>query len=105
MPSGFALGPTAIHLFWLPPPPIDINGIIDYYVVEVTEIRTGRFWSFVAVDNHINIGSLNPHHVYECIIATYTVEIGPFTAPFNVTSEEIGNFYQEKQSMEVHVSL
>ena len=87
-PSGSALSTTVITLTWDLPPAFDINGIIEFHLVEVTEIYTGISWMFHAVDTHINVGPVHPYFVYECRVATFTVGLGPFTAVFYVTSGE-----------------
>ena len=88
--SGYTYGATIISLIWSPPPTMDINGIIDYYVVEVNEIHTGRSWTFQATDPHINISSLHPYYIYECQVAAFTFVQGPFTPPLQVVSGEDG---------------
>lgn len=87
-PSGIAISPTLITLNWIPPPAIDINGLIRFYLVEVTEVVTGRFFTFHAVETFINIGPLNAGYVYRCRVAAYTIALGPFTDFFYVRSME-----------------
>ena len=69
---------------------MDINGDIEYYVVEVEEVYTGRMWTFHAVDVHINIASLHAYYVYRCRISAFTIALGPFTSYYNVYSGEKG---------------
>ena len=88
--SGYPYGPTVIGLTWSPPQAMDINGIIDHYVVEVNEIHTGRSWTFQATNPHINISSLHPYYIYECQVAAFTFVQGPFTSPLQVLSGEDG---------------
>ena len=88
--SAYAYGPTVIGLTWSPPPTMDINGVIDYYVVEVNEIHTGRSWTFQATDPHMNISSLHPYYIYECKVAAFTFVQGPFTNPLQIVSGEDG---------------
>ena len=88
--SGYAYGPNVIGLTWSPPPTMDINGIIDYYLVEVDEIHTGRSWTFQATGLHINISSLHPYYTYESQVAAFTFVQGPFTSPLQVVTGEDG---------------
>ena len=90
-PTGSALSSDTITLEWDPPPTVDINGEIEYYVVEVDEVYTGRMWTFHAVDDHINIASLHAYYVYRCRIATFTIALGPYTSYYDVYSGEKGN--------------
>ena len=89
-PTGSALSPSTITLEWDPPSDVNINGEIEYYVVEVEEVYTGRMWTFHAVHVHINIASLHAFYVYECRVAAFTIAQGPFTSYYNVYSGEKG---------------
>ena len=89
-PSGTAVSTTLITLTWTPPPAIDINGEIRFYLVEVTEVITGRMFTFHAVDTFINIGPLHAGHLYSCRVAAFTIALGPFTSRFTVRSVETG---------------
>ena len=84
------MSPTVITLEWDSPPAVDINGDIEYYLVEAEEVYTGRMWTFHAVDVHINIGSLHAYYVYSCRVAAFTIDLGPFTNYYNVYSGEKG---------------
>ena len=94
MISGAAQSPTLIHFTWSLPPAIDINGIIQFYEVHLTEIQTGRSWMFFAVDNFINVGALRPYHFYEFQVAASTIASGPFSSPIQVPSGETGMMLQ-----------
>ena len=45
---------------WSPPPAIDINGVVDFYLVEIFEVLTGRMFTLHAVEQHIIVGPLHP---------------------------------------------
>lgn len=75
---------------WSPPPAIDINGVVDFYLVEVVEILTGRMWTLHAVEHHIIVGPLRAGYAYRCHVAAFTVGQGPFTNYFIVYSQELG---------------
>ena len=85
------MSPTIIDIIWLPPRAIDINGDIDFYIVEVTEIITGVFMTFHAIEDHIFVGPVRPGYAYQCRVAAFTIGQGPFTDYFIVTSQELGN--------------
>ena len=88
--TGIANSSTVATFTWLPPPAIDINGIIRFYEVQVTERETGRYWSFFAIDSSINLASLHPFFVYECIVAAHTIATGPYTNAATVRTNEAG---------------
>ena len=92
-PSGVANSPNQVTLTWSPPPRIDVNGDLQYYALQVTEVETGRRWTFYTVDTFITIGGLHPHFNYRCQVAAHTVlGSGPFTNPFYVQTRESGMF-------------
>ncbi len=90
MPSGVALTSTLITITWSPPPVEHINGIIDNYWVEVTEVVTNNTWIFYAAQTRINVGPLHPYYTYRCRVSASTIGLGPYTAFFYVNSGEAG---------------
>ena len=87
---GVAVSPICLNITWLPPPVIDINGVIKYYNIEVTENTTGQVTTYNATDDHIIIGPVLPGNAYHCRVAAFTTGLGPFTDYFIVTSQEYG---------------
>ena len=71
-------------LFWSPPPPLDVNGVVRYYTVEAVERHTGRQWTFFAVDPDLHIGSLHPYYYYDFNVSATTVGMGPFSSQYSV---------------------
>ena len=57
----------------------------------VTEVPSGREWFLVAIDTEITLASLHPFYNYSCVVAAYTVDIGPFSQPFFILTGEEGN--------------
>ena len=88
--SGAASSSTAVTLKWSPPPPLEVNGQLRYYIVEVTERHTGRSWTLFALDNDIQVGSLHPYYYYDCVIAAYTVGAGPFSQTVSILTDQDG---------------
>ena len=88
--TGIAVSSTVVMLTWSPPPLIDINGIIRYYVVKIMERETSLMWITEATDSHINITSLQPYHNYEFEVAAHTIATGPYTDPVTVQTMEAG---------------
>ena len=58
----------------------------------VSEQETGRFWTFFAVDEDINLASLHPFFNYECQVAAFTIGSGPYTSSVTVQTYEAGKF-------------
>jgi len=86
--SGVSQGSRIILLMWSPPPPIHINGVIENYVVKVTERETGQMWTFFAFDEDIRVGSLHPHYHYDCRVAAFTIAEGTLSCIITVQTEE-----------------
>lgn len=86
--SGTSQGSRSIALTWSPPPPIHINGVIEKYVVKVTERETEQTWTFFAFDGDILVGSLHPHYHYDCRVAAFTIAEGALSSIFTVQTEE-----------------
>ena len=86
--SGVAQSPTVLSFTWLPPPPVDINGIILYYEVDLMEIETGQTWTFFSLGDDIRLGSLHPYFTYQCEVAAHTVGRGPFSDAFQLKTLE-----------------
>ena len=89
--TGDVQSSTLVVFSWLPPPTIDHNGVINYYVVRIREIETNTLWTFFAVDEDISVGSLHPFYYYDCTVAAHTsVGRGPFSTAIRVQTEEAG---------------
>ena len=73
-----SINPFVISLQWEQPPLIHQNGIIQYYIVRLSEIHTGRFWTFYSVSPNLLLSALHPYYLYKCDIAAITTETGPF---------------------------
>ena len=70
--------------FWSPPPPLDVNGAIHYYTVEMVERYTSRQWTFIAVDTNLHVGSLHPYYYYDFNVSATTIGVGPFSTRYSV---------------------
>lgn len=94
-PSGSPITSTLITLRWDPIPAEHLNGILRFYLVDVTEVITNNSWTFHSVQRHVNIGPLHPYYTYRCRVAGFTVGVGPYTALFYVNSGEACEFRAE----------
>lgn len=74
----FEQDPRTILLSWLPP--LQANGIIQDYVVNVTGLtRPEIFLSYVTTDTTFTVTALHPYHRYLCAVAARTsAGRGPF---------------------------
>ena len=82
---------TTLVLSWQPPAPENQNGIIVHYVVNITEMETGRLLSFTAVNmTTLSVPMLHPFYTYTCIVAAVTVGVGPYSTTVEVELPEDG---------------
>ena len=72
-------------------PPVDkINGNIQRYVIEVTELETQSLSQYLATNTPVKLQSLHPHYTYVCRVAAETVDTGPYTRNITVQLPEDG---------------
>ncbi len=90
--SGISRSSTLITFSWSSPPPLEVNGLLRYSIVRVTERHTRRSWTFFAVDNDIHIGSLHPYYYYDCVVAAHTIDTGPFSQSVSVRTDQAGEY-------------
>ena len=91
--TGEAVSSTGIRLTWAPPLPEAQNGIVQQYIINITEAETGELLNFLTdgMDQLLIVNSLHPYYTYICVIAAYTVGVGP-GAYVEVTTDEEGKF-------------
>ena len=77
-------------LAWDPPLLEVRNGIIQQYMIRVTELETGRVWNLSTPAMSITITSLHPYYTYNCTVAAVTSGTGPFSPPFVIQLPEAG---------------
>ena len=88
--TGTTLNSTHIYLTWEPPE--DPNGNIHEYIVNVTEVETGRMFQLSTNTTSIIIGSLHPYYIYNCTVVAVTIAPGPFSTVITVRTDEAGRF-------------
>ena len=78
-------------LTWQAPEPLNRNGIIIKYVVNITELETGAVFHLVTEELNVTVNSLHPFYAYDCIVAAETIiGQGPFTSALRVEMPEDG---------------
>lgn len=81
---------SSVSLVWLPPPVALRNGIIREYIINITEVDTGRELVFYSSTSSITISSLHPFYTYLCRVSAFTVEYGPYSANLQFVTLEDG---------------
>ena len=75
------LSSRSLQLSWSTPPSSCLNGLLTTFLVQVTEIATGKVIQNTSTDDYLEVTSLHPYYTYECVVAAATV-VGP--GPFSV---------------------
>ena len=70
-------------------PPSLLNGFIQEYRVNVTEVETGIVFIVMPTTTSVTVLALHPYYNYTCYVSAYTVEVGPY-AVVDVTTLEDG---------------
>ena len=77
-------------LSWDPPPVEDINGVIRYYMIRVTEVETGRIFHVITNITLLELNKLHPFYMYTSVVAAQTVALGPYSTAVSVRLGEEG---------------
>ena len=88
--SGTVVNFSTIVLNWNPPAIDDQNGIVRYYVVNVTEVQTANVLEFTANTTGLSITSLHPAYTYEIAVSAATIGPGPFSPALTLQTAEAG---------------
>lgn len=79
-----------LTLTWNPPPIEETNGMIRYYRIRVSEIETGTSMFMTSNETEITISDLHPYYTYECNVAAFTIDLGPYSNAITVQLLEEG---------------
>ena len=91
--GGVALNSTSIHLTWDQPHPTQQNGIIQFYLINLTELESGMQSQYTINQTQITIYNLYPFYTYTVTVAAVTVSMGPHTEIVTVTTHQECEFY------------
>lgn len=82
---------NSLILTWDPPSNSLQNGIVRGYVIVATELDTGANITFM-VQSHtsLSVGDLHPYYTYQFNVFAVTVEVGPSSLDYQVTTLQDG---------------
>ena len=66
------------------------NGIVRYYIINVTENDTGSQFQLLSYNLYTTLSNLHPYYTYSVSVAAYTILPGPFSPPLILTTAEDG---------------
>ena len=79
-----------MQLAWLPPESGGQNGIIQRYLISVTEVDTMRQFQLTSASPFATVLGLHPHYTYSFAVAAVTVGEGPYSEEISVQTLEDG---------------
>ena len=91
-PAGVADTSRSLSLSWNPPPPGDQNGMLRHYIVNITEVETGRIIQHTTRGpmTSLQVPLLHPYYTYQWRVSAYTVGEGPYTNVSTLRTPEDG---------------
>ena len=81
---------TTLTLTWTPPLLEDANGMVRYYRIQIVEVETGKVFDLTSNVTYIYAYELHPYYTYECSIAAFTINLGPYSNVITVQLAEEG---------------
>ncbi len=90
--SGSSQGAFALYLSWIPVIPINLNGELNFYEIDITEVETKRNFQTTELSTSTSFGSLHPYFEYSCRVAAVTIGRGPYTPYVHIRTNESGEF-------------
>lgn len=88
--TGLAQSSDSIYLSWSPPVISERNGVIQHYLVNVTELETGNMHGHISPRTNFTLFSLHPYFSYSITVTAVTVSPGPPTSPVVIRTEQDG---------------
>ena len=82
-----------LTLTWNAPPFEETNGIIRYYMIRVSELETGTSFFVTSNETEVTVPELHPYYTYECNVAAYTIDLGPYSTSITIQLLEEGELY------------
>ena len=68
---------TAVSFLWNALDEADLNGVLQYYKIELENIENEQTTFFTTPETTIDIDSLHPYYNYVCRVEAVTVSSGP----------------------------
>ena len=87
-----AMNSHSINISWNPPPMNKVNGIIQYYFLNITVVETSHSLYFKTSDTSVSLNDVHPHYTYTVVVAAVTIAIGPFSTEQSITTPQDGNY-------------
>lgn len=86
-----ANGSTSLVVTWLDLPFHEANGIILYYIINITEIDSSENFYEETKDTMLELSELHPFYTYSISVSAFTIGYGPFSPEVFLTLPQDGN--------------
>ena len=87
-----SLSSTSLFISWSPPLPAQSNGVIQYYIVNVSVAESQEKLQFETSSTTLTLNDLQPFYSHTVIVAAVTVAPGPFSNEYNLALPSDGWF-------------
>ena len=83
-----AITAASITLNWQPPSEENLNGVVRFYYVFVTELESGSSYRENSTTTNYLVENLHPFYTYTLSVAAVTVAVGPTSDSIIVQTSE-----------------
>lgn len=73
------LNSSTLQITWMPPDAEIRNGIVRQYIINVTELISGKTTMLQTNQTQAMFSGLHPHYYYSYAVAAETVAVGPWS--------------------------
>ena len=63
------------------------NGLIRHYLINITELDTGNYFSYSTTTTEFTVEFLHPYYLYSCSVAAVTISAGPYSEPITILTD------------------
>lgn len=86
--TGSARNSDSIFMSWSSPVVSERNGMIQHFLINVTEMDTGNMYNHVSSRTNLTLFTLHPYYSYSVTVTAVTVNPGPPTTPVVIRTDQ-----------------
>ena len=91
--SGNAASASSIELSWsLPLQPNNITDYINYYIIEIKDLKSGQIFTNRSTEQLVVIDSLQSYYTYLCRVAIFTSYLNPYSDYISIETLQAGMY-------------
>lgn len=81
---------SAVYIQWNPPTSDNHNGVIQRYLINISEVETSKQEQYYTNNLYITLTSLHPFYLYRYTVSAETISIGPPSLESSIRMPEAG---------------